>query len=589
MYGLLPGSIQVEPSFYRIRKYFEIMTNSTPKPFATSGLIFLLSKRPGFLGMRCLLLGIALLFLSSSALFAQQDGTYNTRLVVFDVDCANSKIYVDIEVRAEDPGTTFNIADMNYRISYNRVAVANPVIHKELTISGFTPPSNPTSFYAPHTLTGSADTIISYNVELSGGPGVFLDDINYVKVGRLAFDVLSFSEDLLLEFHTKEPVDFPPTIITAKDAGGTLYNTNEGSYGDYLQYLGDACVNAAPTVADDNATTMFNTPLTLNVVANDTDPTLNLSSISLISAPLTSEGTASIDNTTGDLTFIPAGGFFGTVGTFQYQICDSGLSFPTAHGNLNTAPIPLPDPSDPPIAIGGPACSIGNISIEVTTVSAAAQLNLRVLLEAAYNTGSEMTTTLAGAGIIPTSQPYHVNPWNYLGDETAASIPANVTDWVMITFRTEANSTSVVDTIAGLLRMDGQVVGTDGGTLELPADLPAVPLYVAVYHRNHVGIMTADPVPMLSGIYTYDFTDSATKAFGGLLSVNEIAPGLFGMISGDINGNGQVQNTDYNGMKLEIGLSGYRPADCNLNSQAQNSDLQEDLTPNIGRGANFAY
>ena len=76
---------------------------------------------------------------------------------------------------------------------------------------------------------------------------------------------------------------------------------------------------------------------------------------------------------------------------------------------------------------------------------------------------------------------------------------------------------------------------------------------------------------------------------GGLNGIAPLPGGLFGMYSGDFNANGQVQNTDVNGLIPSLGTSGYLMGDLNLNGQVQNTDLQNFLLQNLGKGAQYNY
>jgi len=92
-----------------------------------------------------------------------------------------------LEERYEEKNTIIRIGfyslypcEQNYRFSFNRAALANPRIVEELTISGFIggadlPQMRTLGFtlFSPHNLTGSLDTVMSYNVELAGGDGYY--------------------------------------------------------------------------------------------------------------------------------------------------------------------------------------------------------------------------------------------------------------------------------------------------------------------------------------------------------------------------------------------------------------------------------
>jgi hypothetical protein len=80
--------------------------------------------------------------------------------------------------------------------------------------------------------------------------------------------------------------------------------------------------NEPPVANDDAASTSINTPVVIDVAANDSDADgdLVVSSVSVTVAP--TSGTA-VSNGDGTVTYSPNPGFHGT-DTFTYQICDSG-------------------------------------------------------------------------------------------------------------------------------------------------------------------------------------------------------------------------------------------------------------------------
>jgi hypothetical protein len=87
-----------------------------------------------------------------------------------------------------------------------------------------------------------------------------------------------------------------------------------------------------PIIANnDNANTSFNTPVVINVVANDVDVEnqIDLASITVTSAP--SNGTTSINTSTGEITYTPNNGFSGN-DSFNYNICDAGTPSFTCDG-----------------------------------------------------------------------------------------------------------------------------------------------------------------------------------------------------------------------------------------------------------------
>ncbi len=183
--------------------------------------------------MKAVLQTLSLLTLSillfSSGLMAQSDSQYSVRFTKQEVNCADEIIYLDLEVKALEGQAQYYISDQNYRFSFNRGAVENPRIVQELELSGTTFSNEYSAFFDAHHLNGSLDTVVSYNVVLSGGTGYPIDDTRWYPVGRIAFDILDQDQCLQLKWHTHDPVDFPPTFIGEKVAN-TLFELEEGSY-----------------------------------------------------------------------------------------------------------------------------------------------------------------------------------------------------------------------------------------------------------------------------------------------------------------------------------------------------------------------
>ena len=164
------------------------------------------------------------------------------------------------------------------------------------------------------------------------------------------------------------------------------------------------------------------------------------------------------------------------------------------------------------------------------------RLSLTVFLEGPFN-GAEMTTSLNPSNL-PLNQPYSGAPWNYSGNESVAVIPSpDIVDWVLIELRDAtqaslATSGTVIARQAAFLLKDGTVVGLDGSTNLLIFDVsPQYGLYVAVWHRNHIGILSASEVIAANGIYSYNFGTGANQSFGN--TQKEIGINIWGMVAGN--------------------------------------------------------
>lgn len=210
-------------------------------------------------------------------------------------------------------------------------------------------------------------------------------------------------------------------------------------------------------------------------------------------------------------------------------------------------------------------------------------LNLKVFLEGPYIGSGAMATTLNSGGFVPKYQPFKAAPWNYVGTEAAATFPTNFVDWVLIELRSDL--TTVVRRRAGLLLSDGSVVDIDGSSPVAFKGLSDGSYYVVVRHRNHLPIMSANPISLLKGSsVSYDFSTSQTQAYG-TNPMKDLGGGNYAMIAGDMDGDGNVDysNDLLNKWIQSFGFHGYYSTDTNLNSDVDYAeDLLIDWLPNFG-------
>jgi len=176
-------------------------------------------------------------------------------------------------------------------------------------------------------------------------------------------------------------------------------------------------------------------------------------------------------------------------------------------------------------------------------------LQLHAWLEGAYNTASnEMTTVLSSARKLlpgqtpnsqlatptPSGQPYHIAPWNYSGTEgtdwTDADYTGDETDWILASFRAGTAKNTEVGMTAGLLMKDGSIEFPD--RCVLTADMGNA-LYVVLEHRNHIGIMTPQPVNVINGVLAYDFRSSDSYRDPTSFGQKQLANNAWAMFAGD--------------------------------------------------------
>jgi len=215
-------------------------------------------------------------------------------------------------------------------------------------------------------------------------------------------------------------------------------------------------------------------------------------------------------------------------------------------------------------------------------------LDLKVYLEGPFN-GVDMETVLTNLTILPLNQPYNTPPWNYSGTESLIDIPnPEVVDWMLIELRDAPDAASATPATqiarqAALLLSNGNIVGLDGVlNLEFNEQI-AQQLFIVVWHRNHLGIMSANALtPSPEDVYMYDFTTDVSQAYND--GQKDLEGGNFGMMGGDINANNIVDETDISQEWIfQAGTTGYLNGDIDLDGQVNNPDKNEWWYENLNQ------
>ncbi len=160
---------------------------------------------------------------------------------------------------------------------------------------------------------------------------------------------------------------------------------------------------------------------------------------------------------------------------------------------------------------------------------------------------SLMRDDLRVAGFLPVTSPYadgievNATVFNTGGTLGTGPIADNIVDWVYVELRDKTNNTVVLAGQSALLQRDGNVVAIDGLS-SLSFDLGADNYYVVVKHRNHLGVMTANPVVLGVFAPTVDFTDANNPITYGNNAQSSFGmpSGILGMWTGDANNDGRL-------------------------------------------------
>ncbi len=227
------------------------------------------------------------------------------------------------------------------------------------------------------------------------------------------------------------------------------------------------------------------------------------------------------------------------------------------------------------------------------------ELGLKMKLQAAdTGNGSLMTENLRTKGLIPMDEPFSGDPkFNHNGGERIENTSVlNLTgqnaivDWVLIEFRPANNTETIVASRAALLQRDGDVVFTDGQSSLSAAQVPPGNYYICIQHRNHLPVMTAQPI-QLGSTQSINFTNTNTATFGNNAQIN--LGGYNALWCGDLNGDNKIifqgNNNDINTIFFDV-LSdpnniqyqshyiteGYKTSDVNMDGEIIYQGINND-------------
>ncbi|EDP94800.1 leucine-rich repeat protein [Kordia algicida OT-1] len=173
-------------------------------------------------------------------------------------------------------------------------------------------------------------------------------------------------------------------------------------------------------------------------------------------------------------------------------------------------------------------------------------LEPKAFLQGAFfnpTTGEEnlMRDDLRIAGIIPTTSPYadgitcNSSVFNTTGNNA-------IVDWVFVELRDATDNTTVVESRSALLQRDGDIVDVNGAGI-LKFTSPLDNYFVAIHHRNHLGVMSNTALQLDGNRVNLDFTDATNPmTFGSNAQTTAGMPAdTLGMWTGNVNGDTIVQ------------------------------------------------
>lgn len=214
-----------------------------------------------------------------------------------------------------------------------------------------------------------------------------------------------------------------------------------------------------------------------------------------------------------------------------------------------------------------------------------------VYLQGAFtnpNMGEEslMRDDLRVAGLVPIVSPYgdgftvDVTVFNTTGSTA-------VVDWVQVQLRDATDSNLVIESQSALLLRNGNIVTIDGIS-DLTFAQSMGNYHVAILHRNHLGVLTANSVSLSSSVTNLDLSSNMNAANGGPLALRDMGNGVFAIYAGDVTSDGNILNTDIsNAISNSGGINIYSGADANMDGNILNTDIALIIQPNAGRIQQF--
>ncbi|MCP4430882.1 MAG: hypothetical protein GY806_07890, partial [Gammaproteobacteria bacterium] len=128
---------------------------------------------------------------------------------------------------------------------------------------------------------------------------------------------------------------------------------------------------------------------------------------------------------------------------------------------------------------------------------------------------------------------------------------------------------------AAFVKSDGTIRTIDGTSNPEFSSSVSQNLFVVIYHRNHLSVMSATALTESGGVYPYNFTTGEAQAYGGASGHKEVGTGIWGMIGGDTDANGTIEAADKTVWAGQAGTTGYKSGDLNMNTQVDNTDKND--------------
>lgn len=174
-------------------------------------------------------------------------GSFGVQLLIKSFNCATKKVQVEVQVKAKDANSTFNMGDANFRFGYNASVLSAPVLFSQANYSG--------GPYTTQDLQGSAvngsNGLVSLNVKYGGTAAPAPVGTNWTSVGVVEFTFTGDASTPCFDLNWQKSTDLPATgmnQITVTGQAPFTYTSTAATSGSIYNNL-NICPNQYCTVA----------------------------------------------------------------------------------------------------------------------------------------------------------------------------------------------------------------------------------------------------------------------------------------------------------------------------------------------------
>lgn len=142
---------------------------------------------------------------------------------------------------------------------------------------------------------------------------------------------------------------------------------------------------------------------------------------------------------------------------------------------------------------------------------------------------------------------------------------AMIPDTLECQIRNSSSPYNILDSARTMINNNGE------GTFDF-LNISAGNYWITIKHRNSIETWSSNPASLISGINNYDFSTSASQAFGSNMLLQG---GRYCIYSGDVNQDGNIDLTDVVSINNDAGVisSGYLVTDLNGDNITDLTDL----------------